>query len=378
MKIARRIVFPLIWMIIFAVIAVALVKIAFIDGLKPQASAAYPGAQITAPTVPATKATVDNIVNVKGAVQNDAAVPLPSTAAGTVLYRYVEVKAVVAAGDKLFQVKSEIVPAAVDSAAVGADGSVDGTADGTAMRPVAPAKRVFAYHDVTAPSAGLLSSFTVLLDQQVSVGQVLGSIAPQTLSVQGTLTTDQQFRLLGRPTTATVTAASGPAPFDCGTVSIGSAPAPAAGGAGTGVAGSAVVNPAAGVLYTAPSGPGGAGSAGPQDSAAGGGAGSGTVTCAVPAGTTVFAGLGATINVIAGSAQNVITVPVTAVKGTYQNGVVWIPGEDGAPAERKVGLGLSDGTNIEITSGLAEGEQVLQFVPGSPAPDQPGQFGPMG
>ena len=33
-------------------------------------------------------------------------------------------------------------------------------------------------------------------------------------------------------------------------------------------------------------------------------------------------------------------------------------------------LGLTDGTNVEITEGLAEGDLVLQFVPGAPAPQQ--------
>ncbi len=111
--------------------------------------------------------------------------------------------------------------------------------------------------------------------------------------------------------------------------------------------------------------------------------GSGQVSCAVPAGTAVFPGLGATIILTAGDAKNVLTLPLTAVKGSVQNGVVWVPAVDGsgAPAERKVVLGLNDGDKVEISSGLADGEHVLQFLPGVDAVLPGGQmagFGPMG
>ena len=39
----------------------------------------------------------------------------------------------------------------------------------------------------------------------------------------------------------------------------------------------------------------------------------------------------------------------------------------GEQEERTVTLGLNDGVNIEVTSGLTEGETILQFVPGAAA-----------
>ena len=51
---------------------------------------------------------------------------------------------------------------------------------------------------VKAPVAGTLSLPT-LKDQVVSVGDEVGKVAPGTLSVTGTLTPDQQYRLVGRP-----------------------------------------------------------------------------------------------------------------------------------------------------------------------------------
>jgi membrane fusion protein, multidrug efflux system len=83
----------------------------------------------------------------------------------------------------------------------------------------------------------------------------------------------------------------------------------------------------------------------------------------VPEGVTVFAGMGATVRVQAGTAENVLVVPVTAVQGSVQTGKVWVVGDDGTEQPRTVALGLSDGDRIEVREGLADGEQVLQFVP---------------
>ncbi len=89
--------------------------------------------------------------------------------------------------------------------------------------------------------------------------------------------------------------------------------------------------------------------------------------CAIPAEITVFAGLAADITIAAGSAEGVLTVPTTAVKGAAGSGVVWAVLPDGTNEERPVVLGLNNGTLVEITSGIAEGEMVLEFVPGAPA-----------
>ncbi|MDF2920678.1 MAG: rane-fusion protein, partial [Microbacterium sp.] len=46
---------------------------------------------------------------------------------------------------------------------------------------------------------------------------------------------------------------------------------------------------------------------------------------------------------------------------------VWVSTADGATEERPVALGLTDGTQVEITQGLTEGEEVLEFAPGAMA-----------
>lgn len=113
------------------------------------------------------------------------------------------------------------------------------------------------------------------------------------------------------------------------------------------------------------------GTAGPGTSADAPGVGSSggtTVRCAVPAAVKVFSGLAAEITIAGGKAENVLTVPTTAVKGSAQSGVVWLVTKQGTPQKHDVKLGLTDGKNVQITDGVAAGDEILQFVPGAPVP----------
>jgi hypothetical protein len=228
-----------------------------------------------------------------------------------------------------------------------------------------------------------LEALTVLLNQQVGVGEAAGTVNPGTFTVSGSIDAAQQYRLLAKPGSAEIAVVGGPAPFPCPAVALKGTASGVSGGLG-GVSG--------GVSRTVPYAvavPGG-GSAPEQ-----GGAPTGTVSCAVPSGVEVFAGLGATMTVTAGQATDVVTVPLTSVRGSVKEGSVWLapagaapdpstgspageaagtPAGDpgGEPQERKVQLGLNDGSMVEIVSGLAEGEAVLEFIPGAPA-RQPGE-----
>ncbi|POH60760.1 hypothetical protein [Arthrobacter glacialis] len=357
MRVLRRVIFPIVWVLIFAVIALALVKLAFIDGLRNDGEQLVPQAQIAAPVIAANRATVTNTVELAGTVQSDAAVPVRATAAGKVVFFFVDKGAQLAAGDRILQIRSEVVPDPSTAAATTDDGA---SADTAKALPAAPS---YTYTDVLAPVAGTLETLALLLNQEVSVGDNAGSVSPGTFSITGALTTAQQFRLLGKPATATGTITTGPAPFTCSNVQLGNKKTQDTGGVGASMVPAAMVGPIEPVA--------------PAES------GAGQVTCAVPAGTAVFAGLGATITLTAGEAKDVLTLPLTAVKGTVQNGVVWVPAVDGngVPQERSVVLGLNDGDKVEISSGLAEGEQVLEFVPGMDAAVPNGQMpgiGPMG
>jgi multidrug efflux pump subunit AcrA (membrane-fusion protein) len=184
-----------------------------------------------------------------------------------------------------------------------------------------------------APISGTLTSFELLVGQQVGLGDALAQVSPGTFSVTATLAPEQQYRLLQKPTEAEVAINGGPAPFTC-----------------TGL-----------VITTGTTGSNGDGGGG-----GGGEATSGTVVrCAVPTDVQVFAGLTAKVTIAGGLAENVLTLPATAVEGAAGTGVVYLIGSDGETVETPVTLGLSDGITVEITGGVEEGDLVLQFVPGA-------------
>ncbi|MBT9605714.1 efflux RND transporter periplasmic adaptor subunit [Microbacterium sp.] len=326
MGIARTWVFPILRTLLVAIIAAALIKLAFFPDRPLDADPAQPTGTVSEPRVIATAGTITNDVVIKATVSADPAVPLRSTAAGTVNRIFVTQGSPVAEGDVVFNVKVPIERDPADS--VDAEGK--------------PKPAIFRYEDVTAPAAGTLSALSVIAGQELAVGATAGNVAPPTFSVSGTLEPAQQYRLLNRPGDATVTITGGPAAFTCTNLRIttplsGSSPDDATSGA-TGSAGSA------------------------------GTSGSGTTaTCAVPGDVTVFAGLAAEMTIAGGRAENVIVVPTTAVRGAAQSGTVWVSTADGATEERPVALGLTDGTQVQITEGLTEGEEILEFAPGAMA-----------
>ena len=175
--------------------------------------------------------------------------------------------------------------------------------------------------DIVAPEAGRLSQFGTVVGQDVATGTEVAKLTPERYHLLATVEPVQLYRLLNAPSEAEVTITGGPAPFTC-----------------TG-------------LSTQVS----------DD-------GTTSVRCAVPGDQIVFPGLPAQLEIAVGTAENVLTVPATAVKGGAGTGVVWLVGADGEPSETKVELGVSDGTIVEVLSGLTEGQQIRQFVPGSAAP----------
>ena len=309
----RRYVFPSLRILIWAVIAVALVRIAFAGAdVTAEASGESPTGQVVEPTAEVTTATITNAVTVRG--------PVRATLAGTVSQLLVENGARVEVGTPVLEIRQETPRDPITRT-----DPVTGETTVTEQRPKVVREQVL------SPVAGAISLPT-LKDQVVSVGDTLGQVTPGTLSVSGALTPDQQYRLVGAPTEAQVTLKGGPAPFTCTGLRIGAAPQPADAGA----------EPEQGAGATP----------------------SGTVTCALPGDVTAFPGLGADLEIVNGSAEDAAVVPVTAVQGTVQRGIVWVVAEEGAePEEREVALGLTDGEHVQVTEGLAVGDLVLQFVP---------------
>lgn len=324
MGVWRKWVFPILRLLVLAAIAVALVKVAFFADTTHTDGPAVPTGSITDPQVTATIGTVVNDVSLDGTVSADAAVPVRATGAGTVDEIFIPQGATVAVGDKIFDIKVETPQDPIES--------TDSMGIVTVIQP----KPIISYAKVYAPAAGVLSSLTVLHGQSVAIGDAAGQIAPPTFSVSGTLSPEQQYRLLDKPTEATVTITGGPAPFTC--------------------TGLTITTPLAGESSGTP----GDGSGGSTTGA--------TVRCAVPPEVTVFSGLTATITIPAGSAENVLVIPTTAVDGGSQTGVVYAVLDDGSTEQRDVVLGLTDGSMVQVISGLDEGQPILQFTPSATAP----------
>jgi len=312
--VTRTWILPILRIVIFLAIASALVKMAFFSATTSTADTPeFPTGAISEPEVAVTVGTIQNDVPVQGSIVADPALPVKATLNGEVNTVLVGVGAPVAADTAILTIRSETPGALRD--------------DGT----MAPNKVVSV--TVLAGSPGILSALPVIVGQTVAVGEAVGQVAPTSFAVSGPLAPDQQYRLLTRPTEAEVTITGGPAPFTCTQLTITSALAGA--------------DPAADQNDGAP-------------------VSGATVRCGVPGEVTVFAGLGAELILAGGVAENVLTVPVTSVEGSSGAGSVYVRLADGTTEAAAVVIGLNDGVNVEIKEGLAEGDLVLQFIPGAP------------
>lgn len=311
MGVVRKWVFPSLRLIIFGAIAAALIKVAFFPTVAETANPDVPGAEIVEPQVAVALGSIENNVTLTVTVSADAAVPIKATLAGEVKKVLVSQGQKVDVGTPILTLRAEIM-----------------RADGLST--------YVKIETVTSPAAGILSDFPALVGQIFSVGDTVGQVAPPSFHVSGSLPPEQLYRLKAQPTEAEVTITGGPAPFTCTGLAIST---PLAGQQGS----------------DATSGP--------------------TVTCAVPADVTVFAGLTAQAVLSGGGAENVLILPTTAVEGIAETGNVYVVLPDGSTETRPVTLGINDGANVQITGGLAEGDMVLQYVPGAIAPD-PGIMDP--
>ena len=74
-------------------------------------------------------------------------------------------------------------------------------------------------------------------------------------------------------------------------------------------------------------------------------------------------GMSATVNIVEKAKDNILTLPLTAVKRGKEGSYVLISkGKEVKPEERKVEVGIVDEKNIEIVSGLTSDDKVLMAV----------------
>jgi RND family efflux transporter MFP subunit len=95
-----------------------------------------------------------------------------------------------------------------------------------------------------------------------------------------------------------------------------------------------------------------------------------TITLENPSGD-LKDGMSATAEVVVERRDNVLLIPNTVIQGTLQNPMVEVL-VYGKQEQRQITLGLSDGENTEVLSGLEEGEEVV--VPPLTSTQQSGGF----
>lgn len=333
------------------VVTAALVKLAFFpDSEQTTPTTAQTGFSVSTPLVTVTKADVKSAVDIDGQVVADAPTQVPATSVGTVARLYFDNGAAVTSGEPILTIKKTETVTTTDNGSNGSNGAsgssdskgANGSADSSdsAADTTPKTTEKVTYIDVYAPTTGTIN-YSVIKDQETTVGTSIASISTGTYSATGTISASQQYQLTQAPTSATLTIKSGPAPFACGNLKIGA-----------GTASSSTNSTAA-----------------PKDSTdtSSGDATTVQVRCAVPADKKVFPGLKATISIAVGEAKGALTVPLTAVQGNYATGKVWLVPDPTKPTktvETTVKLGINDGNQIVVTSGLKEGDSILQFVPG--------------
>lgn len=326
----KRYIMPTLKGLVAVIAVVALVKIAFFPSSGNDATATPDtGVAAAAQTTHVTTGDISNTVSVKGQIVEDAASEAKATLAGTVDSFAVNEGSVVNAGEPLLYLKKTEAQEPEEVTTTDEEGN---TSVETRQRDPK-----VTWATVTAPVAGKVR-FNVIRDQETSVGVVVATVAPGTYSAKGTITPSQQYRLTNAPTTAQLTLEGGPAPFECTGLTIGTRENTST---STAADGSSTTTTQDGTSVE--------------------------VRCPVPSDQQVFPGLPVTIGMDAGSATGALLVPVTAVEGETSSGNVWVvtdPADPSNAEKREVKLGINDGTNVQITEGLAEGDTILTFVPG--------------
>ena len=175
----------------------------------------------------------------------------------------------------------------------------------------------------TSPSLGQVTGVFVGDGAFVAAKVPLVGIRYSGYGVYATVPVDEQYRLYEGAMNARVNVVGGPAGLGCQIVPLPPGQYPAGNG-GSGV----------------------------------------PVACLLPLDAAVVDGLVAKMGLTTAQRDNVPSLPVQAVSGRVGQGEVTLVSPDGSHKVVSVGLGVTDGSRIEITEGLVEGDTVLAHAPG--------------
>lgn len=176
--------------------------------------------------------------------------------------------------------------------------------------------------DVPSPDDGVIVEIPVTVGEDVARGELLATLAPRRFMVEAVVDPALLYRLYQPPIEISAQIDRGPAAFACPFGSLGARD----------VSG----DPLAAPVY---------------------------LTCSVPPSIRAFAGVRVKVVVTTGIAEHALLVPVQAVEGSADRGVVWVVESNGMAQARQVRLGLTDGVRVQILSGLTDSERILEFPP---------------
>ncbi|WP_168583622.1 efflux RND transporter periplasmic adaptor subunit [Gephyromycinifex aptenodytis] len=342
--------FPIVWMVLVAVIAASLAKMAFFgptseaggnDGAAPSADFDEFAA------VAVAKGDITSTLELPATVQADPGATVAATHAGEVNKIWVANGDTISKGDPILQVRapkeSMLAPPAEPA------GSDPAAAPAAPVQP----KPEFTYHTLYAPRSGTVRALSAVNGQTVEVGANVATLSPGTYSSTAALTPQQHLQLLDRDVAASAELPTSTAPVPCDSPKVEedetAANAPAAD----------PMNPVEQM------GMPGMGGDAPATSSA-------HLLCPMPSSAKVVPGLSVKVKVDLGSAKGVLTLPTTAVQGVGDQGSVFLLDPvGGEPTAHPVTLGLRGKDTVQVVKGLKAGQKVLQFVPGIDSPEDP-------
>jgi multidrug efflux pump subunit AcrA (membrane-fusion protein) len=365
MHLFRRVILPLAFLLVLIIIAVLLGWIAFKPATDDEFDDVGASGEPADSTITAERGDISNALELKGRINVDSPTAVKADHDGVVNHLFVQPGDEVFKGDQLFQVRSEgeqEPPSESDGGdAAGADSTgSDGRAEAS-VEASAPAKPK--YHTVIASEDGTVGDFSVKQGDTVSADAQVTELLKKTFTAKAPIKATDLYRVPKLPEKANIAIDEGPKPFDCKGLRLDQGPGTTSGSSPAGAEDSedSFAEDASDVGGAADGSDGGS---------AGGASGDGPqLICTIPDDVTVYNSLDLTMTVDAGKAKDVIVVPVTAVRGLTDAGTVWVSGDEGESEEREVKLGLNDGSMVEVKSGLDEGEEIDEFVPGT-EPDE--------
>nr|MDQ3345721.1 hypothetical protein [Chloroflexota bacterium] len=162
--------------------------------------------------------------------------------------------------------------------------------------------------EIAAPRAGVVVSFHGEDGAVVAEGNPVAEFAPDAFRFVAQVSPEVLYRLYEPPVEIVAKVDHGPAPFPCEFASLGTPP---------GAEGNPLDLPV-------------------------------ELACLVPDGVRVFSGVRATLGVTTGISENTLVVPLSAVLGEADRGVVTRVATDGGHESVEVELGQADGRRVEI------------------------------